>query len=106
MRPNYPSTGEQQDLERRIMSAERENAELGEQIALARQGIRFYAVARHGTAGLGWSYGYAEVAQEGEHPRADQTTTISGPHTKEEAEKIVSSWNTECDKYRNEQDAR
>lgn len=65
-----------------------------------------YAVAHHGTAGLGWSYGYAEVVAEGEQPRADQTTTIVGPMTKEQAERQAATWNEECDRYRAERDGR
>lgn len=62
----------------------------------------YYAVAHTGTAGLGSSYGYAELV-EGEPPRSDQTTTVSGPHGREEALKIVAEWNNICDQYREEQ---
>ena len=46
---------------------------------------QFYAVAHHGTAGLGNSFGYAYVV-EGEAPRHDQTTTVWGPYTQEQAQ--------------------
>ncbi len=54
----------------------------------------FYAVAHHGTAGFD-SYGYAEV-WEGEPPRSDMTTTVSGPYaTEAEAKAEVESMNAE-----------
>lgn len=49
----------------------------------------FFAVAHHGTAGLGNSFGYAEVVQDEDAPRHDQTTTVWGPYTKEQAEREV-----------------
>ena len=68
--------------------------------------MMYYAVARHGTAGLGWSYGFAEVVPAEAAPRADQTTTISGPHTKCDAERIAADWEASCQEYRETQDAR
>ena len=54
----------------------------------------FFAVAHHGTAGLGNSYGYAYVREYhpdmyGGRPQSDQTTTVWGPYTKEGAENAV-----------------
>jgi len=60
----------------------------------------YYAVAHHGTAGFD-SFGYAEVL-EGEEPRADQTTTVHGSCSKEEAEKIAAEWNAHFEQWRAE----
>lgn len=49
-------------------------------------GAKYYAVAHHGTAGLAWSYGYAEVwkVEPGQRaPQGDQTTTVAGPFASE-----------------------
>jgi len=56
---------------------------------------KFYAVARHGTAGLGNSFGYAYVV-EGDAPRHDQTTTVWGPYTQEQAEKEAARMDALC----------
>ncbi len=40
----------------------------------------FFAVAHHGTAGMAWSTGYAEIVECDAAPRADQTTTVWGPY--------------------------
>lgn len=59
----------------------------------------FYAVAHHGTAGMD-SYGYAELV-EGQPPRSDQTTTVSGPYTdRQEAQAEVDQMNATLDAWR------
>lgn len=66
----------------------------------------FYAVAHHGTAGLGQSFGYAEVV-EGEPPRSDQTTTVEGPYrTRAAAQAAADVMDAQCDRFRSEQDER
>lgn len=69
--------------------------------------MSFYAVAHHGTAGLGASYGYAEVVELDEAPRADQTTTVAGPfQTRGEAEAEADTMDAECGRFREAQDGR
>lgn len=71
----------------------------------AKEDTMFYAVAHHGTAGLGDSFGYAEVVEEA--PRVDQTTTIAGPYAdKAEAENVAAEWDRLCEDFRTAQDAR
>ena len=60
---------------------------------------QFYAVAHHGTAGLGNSFGYAYVV-EGDAPRHDQTTTVWGPYTQEGAENAVARMEALCAAFR------
>ena len=60
----------------------------------------FYAVANHGTAGLGNSFGYAYVVHDGDAPRHDQTTTVWGPYTKEQAEREAAEMNALCAAFR------
>jgi hypothetical protein len=65
----------------------------------------FYAVAHHGTAGLGNSFGYAEVVECGDAPRHDQTTTVWGPYnTKERAEAEVARMEALCAAFRERND--
>ena len=64
---------------------------------------KFYAVAHHGIAGLGNSFGYAHVV-EGEAPRHDQTTTVWGPYTKEGAENAVARMEALCAAFRERND--
>lgn len=63
----------------------------------------FYAVAHHGTAGLGWSYGYAKVeeyAADEQPPRGDLTTTVAGPFsTREEAQREANRMEFECRRF-------
>ena len=67
--------------------------------------IEYYAVAHHGTAGLGNSYGYAEVVQDEDAPRHDQTTTVWGPYnTKEGAENAVARMEALCAAFRERND--
>ena len=88
-----------------------EESELARFATLTRPGHRprkepkmFYAIAHHGTAGLGASYGYAEVI-EGDAPRSDQTTTVTGPFaTKQEAQADADAMDRECDTFRQSQD--
>lgn len=63
----------------------------------------YYAVAHHGTAGLGNSFGYAEL-WEGDPPRSDMTTTVIGPLSQEEAGAEVGRMNAECEKFRDTQE--
>ena len=56
----------------------------------------FFAVAHHGTAGLGNSFGYAEVVHDDDAPRHDQTTTVWGPYTQEQAEREVERMEALC----------
>lgn len=61
----------------------------------------FFAVARHGTAGLGHSYGQAYVWEYHPdmygRPQSDQTTTAWGPYTtQEQAEHEVARMNGLC----------
>lgn len=63
----------------------------------------FFAVAHHGTAGLGNSFGYAEVV-ECDAPRHDQTTTVWGPYTKERAEAEVARMEALCAAFRERND--
>lgn len=63
--------------------------------------IEYYAVAHHGTAGLGNSYGMAYVREYhkdmyGGRPQSDQTTTVWGPYTKERAEVEVARMRWMC----------
>ena len=60
----------------------------------------FYAVAHHGTAGLGNSFGYAEIVECADAPRHDQTTTVWGPYTQEQAEREVAEMNALCVAFR------
>ena len=65
----------------------------------------FYAVAHHGTAGLGNSFGYAYVREYhpdmyGGPPQSDQTTTVWGPYTKEQAEREAAEMNALCAAFR------
>ena len=60
----------------------------------------FFAVAHHGTAGLGNSFGYAEVVQDEDAPRHDQTTTVWGPYTQEQAEREAAEMNALCAAFR------
>lgn len=63
----------------------------------------YYAVAHHGTAGHGQSYGYAEL-WEGEAPRSGSTTTVYGPYpTREQAEQMVNELNAEANTFRSAQ---
>lgn len=67
--------------------------------------MAFYAVAHHGTKGLGWSYGYAEVVTDEERPRSDITTTIAGPFdTEVEAKQEAAAMEAECENFRASQD--
>lgn len=67
----------------------------------------FYAIAHHGTAGLGQSYGYAEVAELDDAPRGDQTMTIAGPfRTRAEAQKEADAMDKECERFHAEQGSR
>ena len=67
--------------------------------------IEYYAVAHHGTAGLGNSFGYAEVVECADAPRHDQTTTVWGPYnTKERAEAEVARMEALCYKFVLKQD--
>lgn len=62
----------------------------------------YYAVARHGTAGLGRSHGYARVEEyeTGGTWRSDQTTTVAGPFSiRTEAQGIADGWESECQRY-------
>ena len=65
---------------------------------------KFYAVARHGTDGLGNSYGHAYVVQENDVPRHDQKTTVWGPYTQEIAENAVAKMNALCYRFVLERD--
>ena len=56
----------------------------------------FYAVAHHGTAGLGNSFGYAYVVHKDDVPRHDQTTTVCGPYTREHAEREAERMDALC----------
>lgn len=59
----------------------------------------FYAIAHHGTAGLD-SHGYAEVIETNEAPRADHTTTVSGPYaTRKEAEAVKAEMQDRMDAF-------
>ena len=61
----------------------------------------FFAVAHHGTAGLGNSFGYAYVyVVQGDAPRHDQTTTVWGPYTQEHAEREVARMEALCAAFR------
>lgn len=69
----------------------------------------FFAVAHHGTAGLGNSYGYAYVREYhpdmyGGRPQSDQTTTVWGPYTQEQAEREVDRMQALCYKFVLKQD--
>lgn len=70
---------------------------------------QFYAVAHHGTAGLGNSYGHAYVREyhsdmHGGRPQSDHTTTAWGPYTKEQAEHEVARMEALCSKFVLERD--
>jgi len=93
------------------MGIEQEIAELEQEIArLSERGEEgYYAVVRYGTSGLGSSYGYAEVVEvvSGQpKPKEDRTTTVSGPHSRQEAEAIAIDWESVCAAYRASQDRR
>ena len=65
----------------------------------------FFAVADHGTAGLGNSFGRAYVREYhqdmyGGRPQSDQTTTVWGPYTKERAEAEVVRMEALCAAFR------
>ena len=64
----------------------------------------FYAVAHHGTAGLGNSFGYAEVVECDDAPRHDQKTTVWGPYTQEGAENAVARMEALCAAFRERND--
>ena len=69
----------------------------------------FYAVAHHGTAGLGNSFGYAYVREYhpdmyGGPPQSDQTTTVWGPYTREHAERAAERMEALCYKFILKQD--
>ena len=69
----------------------------------------FYAVAHHGTAGLGNSFGYAYVREYhpdmyGGPPQSDHTTTVWGPYTQEQAEREVERMQALCYKFVLKQD--
>lgn len=68
----------------------------------------FYVVAQHGTAGLGASYGSAEIEEvlPGQAvPREDMTTTVVGPfesYSRALAERLY--FNRLCDEFAESQD--
>ena len=69
----------------------------------------FYAVAHHGTGGLGNSYGPAYVREYhpdmyGGRPQSDHTTTVWGPYTQEKAEMEVAKMNALCYRFVLERD--
>ena len=64
----------------------------------------FFAVAHHGTAGLGNSFGYACVVHKDDVPRHDQTTTVWGPYTREHAEREAERMEALCYKFVLKQD--
>ena len=69
----------------------------------------FYAVANHGTGGLGHSRGYAYVDEYhpdmyGGRPQSDHTTTVWGPYTQEQAEHEVARMEALCSKFVLKQD--
>ena len=64
----------------------------------------FFAVAHHGTAGLGNSFGYAEVVECDDAPRHDQTTTVWGPYTREHAEREAERMEALCAAFRERND--
>lgn len=70
--------------------------------------MEFYAVANHGTAGLGNSFGFAVIEEHADHddaPKSSQTMTVWGPYaTREEAEKEVEEMNRLADEYRSSQE--
>jgi len=62
----------------------------------------YYVENQYGTAGTGWSFGFAQVV-ESETPLetfSDQTRSLSGPYSREEAEAIVAADNAVHNEYR------
>lgn len=58
----------------------------------------YYVVIHHGSAGVGCSYGYAELYDY--EPQESMTQTVYGPYEKPMANILVDFYNDVCETYR------